>query len=130
MTEALISGAISGLLVIIEFIGLLVAKWTIVRKPAEKAALEAMAEFSRKFNPADVPDDQDVTEYIMSNMETTSNLAKSKVRDQVLAGMVPGPGRAVPAGRAHSVVLRVEAAGARGSGRSTWTRGFGVAQHP
>lgn len=91
MTEAIISGAISGILVIIEFLGLLLAKWTIVRKPAEKAALEAMAEFSRKFNPADVPADQDVTEYIMYNMESKSNLAKTKVRDQVLAGMIPGP---------------------------------------
>lgn len=91
MVDALISGAISGILVILEFFGILIAKNALIRKPAERAALQAMADFYRNFKPEDVPTGQNINDYLIKNLETIGDFARSKAKIQVFSGMIPGP---------------------------------------
>lgn len=91
MTEALVSGSISVVLVFIEFIGVLLAKWTIIRKPANEAALEAVAIVAESFDPQQVPDDQDSNRFLRQQMASAAEAARREVYTQVIAGVIPGP---------------------------------------
>ncbi|MGE6447731.1 hypothetical protein [Pseudoalteromonas tetraodonis] len=80
--EVIISLVISVALVFIETIGIVLAKWSIARKQADEAALNAMASAARTY---------DNDEGFEKHLKNAAKEAKLKVQRNMVTDISPGP---------------------------------------
>ncbi|MFC1975404.1 hypothetical protein ACFLXQ_03280 [Chloroflexota bacterium] len=92
MNEGWITTGISAILVSVEYVGILFAKWVASFRIAEKAGQDAMVKVDIEFDPNTVPPGQDPVQVKEKRMRDAGNMASIEVRrKKVFEDTLPGP---------------------------------------
>ena len=91
MSAIIVSALISGLLVVVEAVGIPFSKWTIAKRHSDSEAHRAAAEAALKFDGSSVADDEDPAAVLAERLQNASNQVRTKRLSQILVEVMPGP---------------------------------------
>lgn len=91
MSEALVSGGFAVILVLVQFVGSIVAKWRIVRLSADREVLKAEAQAAMAFDSAQVPAANDPLQELMESMKAAKRSVIAERFRTILPSATPGP---------------------------------------